>query len=156
MLLSTRCMTRSSMAPRSVRSRKLSTFAKVGWVTKNLSRALPCFGRHVKLVPVVFAVVSTHPRRFDVRQAAGRKNNCRIFMTRWWKTCCTNSTKWNKSRKNIHSYHSRFIPEGVARHLRYSSQTPTFYQNWAMSNTGDVTDGKPIAVWSQSISCKCY
>jgi hypothetical protein len=28
-----------------------------------------------------------------------------------------------------------------------------FYQNYlAMRNTADVTDGKPIAVWSQSIS----
>jgi hypothetical protein len=34
----------------------------IGWVTKNLlSRAPPCFGRHVKpLVPAVFAVFSTH------------------------------------------------------------------------------------------------
>jgi hypothetical protein len=34
----------------------------IGWVNKNLlSRALPCFGRHVKpLVPAAFAVVSTH------------------------------------------------------------------------------------------------
>jgi hypothetical protein len=34
----------------------------IGWVTKNLlSRAPPCFGRHVKpLVLTVFAVVSTH------------------------------------------------------------------------------------------------
>jgi hypothetical protein len=33
----------------------------IGWVTKNiLSRATPCFGRHVKLVSVAFAVVSTH------------------------------------------------------------------------------------------------
>jgi hypothetical protein len=34
----------------------------IGWVTKHLlSRASPCFGRHVKpLVPVAFAVVSTH------------------------------------------------------------------------------------------------
>jgi hypothetical protein len=33
-----------------------------GWVTKNLlSRALPCFGRHVKsIVPAAFAVVSTY------------------------------------------------------------------------------------------------
>jgi hypothetical protein len=33
------------------------------WVTKNLlSRAPPCFGRHVKpLVTAGFAVVSTHP-----------------------------------------------------------------------------------------------
>jgi hypothetical protein len=34
----------------------------IGWVTINLlSRAPPCFGRHVKpLVPDAFAVVSTH------------------------------------------------------------------------------------------------
>jgi hypothetical protein len=36
----------------------------IGWVTKNvLSRAPPCFGRHVKqLDPAAFAVVSTHQR----------------------------------------------------------------------------------------------
>jgi hypothetical protein len=34
----------------------------IAWMTKNiLSRAPPCFGRHVKrLVPAAFAVVSTH------------------------------------------------------------------------------------------------
>jgi hypothetical protein len=34
----------------------------LGWVTRNLlSRAPPCFGRHVKpLVPAAFAFVSTH------------------------------------------------------------------------------------------------
>jgi hypothetical protein len=33
----------------------------IGCVTKNLSRAPPCFARHVKpLVPAAFAVVSTH------------------------------------------------------------------------------------------------
>jgi hypothetical protein len=34
----------------------------IGWVTKNLlSRAPPCFGRHVKpLVPATIAVVSSH------------------------------------------------------------------------------------------------
>jgi hypothetical protein len=31
-------------------------------------------------------------RRVDVRQAVGRKNNCRIFITTWWKTCCTDPT----------------------------------------------------------------
>jgi hypothetical protein len=45
-----------------------------------------------------------------------------------------------------YTYHSRFIPGRVAE----SSQiflTPTFYQNYlAMSNTADVTGGKPIAV----------
>jgi hypothetical protein len=36
----------------------------------------------------------------------------------------------------IHKYHSRFIPEGLAEYLEYSSQTPTFYQNYlAMSDT---------------------
>jgi hypothetical protein len=35
--------------------------------------------------------------------------------------------------------------------LRYSSETPTFYQNGvAMRNTADVTGGKPIAGRSQS------
>jgi hypothetical protein len=45
----------------SVRSRKLSNIV-IGWVTKNLlSRAPPCFRRHVKpLVLAAFAVVSTH------------------------------------------------------------------------------------------------
>jgi hypothetical protein len=35
----------------------------IGWLTKNLlSRAPPCFRRHVKpLVPAAFAVVSAHP-----------------------------------------------------------------------------------------------
>jgi hypothetical protein len=39
-----------------------SQWPVLGWITKNLlSRAPPCFGRHVKpLVPVAFAIVSTH------------------------------------------------------------------------------------------------
>jgi hypothetical protein len=46
-------------------------------------RSPPCFGRHVKpLVPVAFAIVSTHSSfKEGGRQAAGRKNNCRIFIT---------------------------------------------------------------------------
>jgi hypothetical protein len=37
------------------------------------------------------------------------------------------------------------------------SETPTFYPNYlAMRNTADVTGGKLIAVWAQSIRCKCY
>jgi hypothetical protein len=48
---------------------------------------------------------------------------------------------------NIHTYHSRLIPEEVAEASRYSSETPEFYQNYlAMSNTAEVTGGKPIAV----------
>jgi hypothetical protein len=45
-------------------------------------------------------------RRADVRKAAGRKNNCRIFITIWWKTCCTDPTLCEKGRKKkkIHFY----------------------------------------------------
>jgi hypothetical protein len=46
----------------------------------------------------------------------------------------------------IHTYHSRFIPEGVA-------ETPTFYQNYlATRNTADVKGGKPIAVLLLSVT----
>jgi hypothetical protein len=44
----------------------------------------------------------------------------------------------------IHTYHPRFIPEGVA----CISNVPSL----AMRNTADVTGGKPIAVLLQSIS----
>jgi hypothetical protein len=52
-----------------------------------LSRAPPCFGKHVKpLVLDLKSFIATPvSRRVDVRQAAGRKNNCRIFITTWWK-----------------------------------------------------------------------
>jgi hypothetical protein len=41
----------------------------IGWVTKILlSRAPPCFRRHVKpLIPAAFAVVSTHHPALDPR-----------------------------------------------------------------------------------------
>jgi hypothetical protein len=54
------------MSPQSVRfgvrSRKLSKrWSVIRWVTKNVSRAPSCFGKHVEpLVPAAFAVVSTH------------------------------------------------------------------------------------------------
>jgi hypothetical protein len=50
----------------------------------------------------------------------------------------------------INTFHSRFIPEGAAE----ASQIFFYYslQNYlAMRDTADVTGGKPIAVWSQSI-----
>jgi hypothetical protein len=53
---------------------------------------------------------------------------------------------------HIHTTHAQ-SPKGWQKHLRYFSDTPTFYQNYlAMSNTADVTGGKSIAVWSQPIS----
>jgi hypothetical protein len=52
----------------------------------------------------------------------------------------------------IHTTHAPSL-KGQQGHLRYSSETPTFYQNYlAMRNTPDLTGGKSIAVWSQSIS----
>jgi hypothetical protein len=61
-----------SVNPQSVRStydRGSLTTSVIGWVTKNLlSRAPPCFGRHVKpLVLAVFAVVSTHQFALGLR-----------------------------------------------------------------------------------------
>jgi hypothetical protein len=51
-----------------------------------------------------------------------------------------------------HTYNTTHTLSKQQRHLRCSSETLTFYQNYlAMSNTADVT-GKPIAVWSQTIS----
>jgi hypothetical protein len=56
----------------------------IGWMIK-ISRVPPCFGRHFKLlVPPTFAVVSTpFPRRVEVMQADGQKNNWQIFVTTW-------------------------------------------------------------------------
>jgi hypothetical protein len=52
------------------------------------------------------------------------------------------------------TYHSRFIPEGVAEASQMLLQDAKItYQNYlAVRNTADVTSAKPIAVWSQSIS----
>jgi hypothetical protein len=46
----------------------------IGWMAKNLlSRAPPCFGRHVKqpVVPAAFTVVSTHQPALSPRGAFG-------------------------------------------------------------------------------------
>jgi hypothetical protein len=51
----------------------------------------------------------------------------------------------------IHTTHA--LSQAEQRHLRYRSGMPTFYQNYLpVRNTAGVTSGKPIAVWSQSIS----
>jgi hypothetical protein len=57
--------------------------------------------------------------------------------------------KTNKQfERIIHTYHSRFIREGVAETSQiFLRDTPRFNLNYlAMSNTADVTGGKPIAV----------
>jgi hypothetical protein len=45
--------------------------------------------------------------------------------------------------KNIHTYHSRFVPEGV-------TEASQIFLYLAMSNTADVIGGKPIADHSLS------
>jgi hypothetical protein len=47
----------------------------------------------------------------------------------------------------IHTYHSRFIPEEVAE-----ASWVSLPDAHVLQNTADGTGGKPIAVWSQSIS----
>jgi hypothetical protein len=64
----------------------------------------------------------------------------------------THSSKYIRkgNYNNNNTYHSRFIPKGQQRHLRYFSETPKFYQNYlVMRNTAHVTGGKPIALRSQ-------
>jgi hypothetical protein len=52
----------------------------------------------------------------------------------------------------LHTAHA-CSPKGWQRHLRYSSETPTFCQNYfAMRTTADVSDSDPIAVRLKSIS----
>jgi hypothetical protein len=51
-----------------------------------------------------------------------------------------------------HTYHSRFIPEGVAEVSQIFLQDTHVLPKLAMRNTADVTGGRPIAVLLQSIS----
>jgi hypothetical protein len=43
----------------------------------------------------------------------------------------------------LHTYNSRFIPEGVVETYQIFLRVATFYQ---MKNTADFTGGKPIAI----------
>jgi hypothetical protein len=52
----------------------------------------------------------------------------------------------------IHTYHSRFIPKGVAEVFQIFFRDTHVLPMLAMRNTADVTGGKPIAVSLQSIS----
>jgi hypothetical protein len=81
--------------------------------------------------------------------------------------CCKTSVKrfirimrlnnWKKL-KSISFYIHTYIPLTLyprrgSRGISDIAPRPTFYQNYlAVRNTADVTGGKPIAVWSQSIS----
>jgi hypothetical protein len=53
----------------------------------------------------------------------------------------------------LHTYHSRFIPEGVAETSQiFLRDTHILSKLLATRNTADVTGGKTIAILSQSIS----
>jgi hypothetical protein len=83
-----------------------------------------------------------------------------VYAERCLITIYIHTTHWNY----IHTYNSlklhTYIPLTLYSRkgcrcitVSHSSETPTFYHNYlGMSNTADVTGGKPIAVWSQSIS----
>jgi hypothetical protein len=69
--------------------------------------------------------------------------------------------KWNPIIQNpqryvystyIHTYHSRFIPEGVAEISQIHRDAHVLPKDLGMKNTADATGGKPIAVRFQSIS----
>jgi hypothetical protein len=55
----------------------------------------------------------------------------------------------------LHTYHSRFIPKGVAEISQIFLRDTHVLPKLAMRNTADVTGGKPIAVLLQSISGVC-
>jgi hypothetical protein len=52
----------------------------------------------------------------------------------------------------IHKYHSRFIPQGIAEASQMFLRDVYILLKLLLRNTADVTSGKLIAVWSQSIS----
>jgi hypothetical protein len=54
---------------------------------------------------------------------------------------------------NIHTHHSRFIPEGVAKTSQILLRdTHILPELLATKNTVEVTGGKPVAIQLQSIS----
>jgi hypothetical protein len=66
-----------------------------------LSRAPPCFGRRVKLLVPVFAIVCIHSstRKVDVRQKAGRKIVAESLSQYDEIHVVLNPLKWDKGKK---------------------------------------------------------
>jgi hypothetical protein len=56
--------------------------------------------------------------------------------------------------KYIHKYHSRFIPKGIAEVSQIFHQDANILTK--LFSYEKYCRGKLIAVWSQSISGKCY
>jgi hypothetical protein len=72
---------------------------------------------------------------------------CLLLLSSWHTICTQKSVVIY-----IHTYHSRFIPEGVAEISQIFLRDTHVLQKLAMRNTADETGGKPIAVLLQSIS----
>jgi hypothetical protein len=53
---------------------------------------------------------------------------------------------------NIHTYHSLFIPEGIAEASRIILRDAHVLPKWLSYEAADVKGGKPIAIWLQYIS----
>jgi hypothetical protein len=71
-----------SVSALGVRSRKVSNVREGHRMGDQnlLSRARPCFGRHVELlVPAAFAVVSTHPLQYQGALTSGRRPVVKII-----------------------------------------------------------------------------
>jgi hypothetical protein len=66
-------------------------------------------GRPVSRGVIRRVVATSVSRSVDVRQAAGRKNNFGISNATWWKTCCTDPTKWDKGRKKKYMERKRYV-----------------------------------------------
>jgi hypothetical protein len=47
-------------------------------------------------------------RRVDVKLASGRKNSCRIFITTWWKICCTDFSGLRVAKIFVHRVLNNF------------------------------------------------
>jgi hypothetical protein len=79
-------------------------------------------------------------------------NAVRLWTTKHITHLLDNSKQYVKIWTPLQTYIPLTLYPRRSRHLRYSSETPTIYQNYlAMSNTA-VTGGMPMAVSSQSIS----
>jgi hypothetical protein len=107
----------------------------IGCRTINLlSRAPPCFRRHVKQVPAAFAVVSARSSIKDGwRQTGGWSYKyCRIFTTTWWKACCTDPTQWYKGRKKNNAAYFYLMEDSIfySRLQNALPSNPTPFVKW--------------------------
>jgi hypothetical protein len=86
---------------------------------------------------------------------AKEQHKQRRYVNTTWEPFCTwnNITQWNIHFTNIYTYISLTLyPRRGSRGISDIPPRRLRFTNLAMRNTADVTGGKSIAVWSQSIS----